>query len=42
MRLQEHDWHLTFEGTDDAAGFDLKAVSYGSGLQGMASLQCRR
>jgi signal transduction histidine kinase len=36
VRLSQTDKHLTFEVTDDGAGFEPAHTSYGSGLQGMA------
>jgi signal transduction histidine kinase len=36
VRLREEDGHITFEVTDDGAGFDPKLKGYGTGLQGMA------
>jgi signal transduction histidine kinase len=36
VRLSEHDGRLTFDITDDGAGFDPSANGHGSGLQGMA------
>jgi signal transduction histidine kinase len=36
IRLAERDGHLAFEVEDDGVGFDTAAVSYGTGLQGMA------
>ena len=36
VRLVEQEGHLTFEVTDDGAGFDTTTSSYGTGLQGMA------
>jgi signal transduction histidine kinase len=36
VRLFEGDGNLTFEVTDDGAGFDPGARGYGTGLQGMA------
>jgi signal transduction histidine kinase len=35
VRLAQTDGELTFEITDDGAGFDLAATGYGTGLQGM-------
>ena len=35
VQLVQDDGMLTFEVYDDGTGFDLKAVTYGSGLQGM-------
>ena len=36
VALDHTDGHVTFRVTDDGAGFDLAATSYGTGLQGMA------
>jgi signal transduction histidine kinase len=36
VRLDEIDGSLTFEVSDDGAGFDTSLTSYGTGLQGMA------
>src|SRR6266536_169767 len=36
VRLGERDGELTFEVSDDGAGFDTSRTSYGTGLQGMA------
>jgi signal transduction histidine kinase len=36
VTLSATDGHLTFEVTDDGAGFDTSTTSYGTGLQGMA------
>ena len=36
VRLADQDGNLTFEVSDDGAGFDPSTTSYGSGLQGMA------
>jgi signal transduction histidine kinase len=36
IRLHEQDGQLTFEVTDDGAGFDSTKTSYGTGLQGIA------
>jgi signal transduction histidine kinase len=36
VRLEATDGHLSFTVTDDGAGFDPAATSYGTGLQGMA------
>jgi signal transduction histidine kinase len=36
VRLSEEEDRLTFEVSDDGAGFDPAATGYGTGLQGMA------
>src|SRR5205085_10148131 len=36
LRLGERDGRLTFEVTDNGAGFDPASIDYGTGLQGMA------
>ena len=36
MRLAQSNGDLTFEVSDDGAGFDLDRTSYGTGLRGMA------
>jgi signal transduction histidine kinase len=36
VRVFEQDGALTFEVTDDGAGFDTSKTSYGTGMQGMA------
>ena len=36
MRLAQSNGDLTFEVSDDGAGFDMERTSYGTGLRGMA------
>ena len=36
IRLAQENGHLSFEVTDDGAGFDPRTSGYGTGLQGMA------
>jgi signal transduction histidine kinase len=36
VRLSQSNGDLTFEVSDDGAGFDLERTNYGTGLRGMA------